>query len=396
MIKESETEMTEETDTPAEEKGPAAETEKAAEAEEEQKEASKPRAQKKSFFKKHRKLFGFLILLLILVPAGFLTLRYMKAEGEIRNAPEEEFREVERKDLGNYIAVTATVEADDKRTVSTLVSNTRVLDVYYEVGDYVHAGDVICIFDTSYVSENIARLKKKINVTTQKQNILMNDAQVDVNKAGTTWAYENQDDLTSVYRLQADYDRAVGEYYNSADGYSSAKKDKDSKGDARDSAKHDYEKAREAYDTLTDEEKAGAVELTPEKDAIKKTYDYYKALYDAAESAYSTAKSKVETYETDIRAKETSMITARQKLEDATIKTPRDYIKDNVEVQLAQEKQITAGLDASIANDENEKTMDEYEQQLENSVVRAPISGLITSLSVHPGDEFADRSKSEV
>ena len=354
------------------------------------------KAVKKSFIKKYGRAIVLLLIIALLAGGAFFIIRVNSAREDIKNAPMEEIRDVQRRTLRNYITVTATVEPTDKRTVSTLVSNTKVLDVNYKVGEYVHAGDVICTFDTSQITENITRLKKKMNVTTQKQNILMNDAQVDVNKAGTTWAYDNQDDLTAVTRKQTDYDRAVSEYYNATDGYSDAKKEKDSKSSARDSAKHKYDEAKEAWDTLTDEEKAGAVDLDEDKEAIKKTYEYFKGLYDAAESAYKAASSNVETYENNIRSKESAMITARNALEDANIKTPRDYIKDNVEVQLAQEKQLTAGLDASIANDENEKQMAEYNKELSNSVVTAPISGLITSMSVHPGDEFAEKTKSEV
>ena len=357
---------------------------------------SRSKAVKKSFIKKYGKAIVWLIIIALFAGGVFLIINVNNAKEAIKNAPQEEIRDVQRRTLRNYITVTATVEPTDKRTVSTLVSNTKVLDVNYKVGEYVHAGDVICTFDTTQITENITRLKKKMNVTTQKQNILMNDAQVDVNKAGTTWAYDNQDDLTAVTRKQTDYDRAVSEYYNATDGYSDAKKEKDSKSSARDSAKHKYDEAKEAWDTLTDEEKAGAVDLDEDKEAIKKTYEYFKGLYDAAESAYKAASSNVETYENNIRSKESAMITARNALEDANIKTPRDYIKDNVEVQLAQEKQLTAGLDASIANDENEKQMAEYNKELSNSVVTAPISGLITSMSVHPGDEFAEKTKSEV
>ena len=356
----------------------------------------KPKAYKKGFFKKHRKLITVCIILVLIMLLFSFYSRVSKVKDELNAAAVTEQRDVKRKDLRRYITVTSTIEPNDKRTVSTLVSNTRVLEVNCKIGDYVHAGDVICTFDTTRLSENMARLEKKMNVTTQKQNILMNDTQVDVNKAGTTWAYDTQDDLTAAARKQTDYDRAVAEYYNAADGYSNAKKEKDSKGSARDAAKRDYDNAKAAYDTLTDQEKAGAVELDDAKTAIKKTYEYYKGLYEAAETAYKAAASSVETFESNIKSKEGAMITAKNALEDATIKTPRDYVKDYVDVQLAQEKRYTAGLDASIANDENMKAMSDYEKELESSIVRAPISGLVTSLNVHPGDEFADRSKSEI
>ena len=354
------------------------------------------KAVKTGFFKRFGKYIVIVILILL---AAFIISRIYATKqkmAELANMPKQEFRNVERRDIMNSIAVTAYVEANDKRTVSTLVSNTKVLDVNFEVGDYVQEGDIICTFDTTNVSENMARLKRKMNVTSEKNRINVNDSTVKVNKAGTTWAYDTQDNLTSASRMQDDYNRALSEYYNACDGYNNAKNERDSKSSAYDAAKNEYDRAVEAYNTLTDEEKAGAVELTPEKKEIKDMYTYYSGQLSSAEAALKATRSAVETYENNIRTNETSVEAARRKLEDANIKVPRDYIRDNVEVQLESEQRYIAGLDASIANDDNEKTMLEYEELLEDSVVRAPISGVITSLNVHRGDEFAERTKTDI
>ena len=359
-------------------------------------EGRKPKAVRKGFFKKFRRIIAVIAALLILGIIFFISSAVRQAKDAAAAQKEQVFRDIERRDISNSIAVTANVEARDKRTVSTLVSNTKVLEVNYEVGDYVSEGDVICTFDTSSVAENMAVLQKKMNVTSEKNRIAVNDSVVNVNKAGTTWAYDTQDNLTSAARLQQDYDKAVADYYNAADGYSDAKKEKDKKKDEYESAKKDYESAQKEYNTLTDEEKAGAEALSGNKAKIRDKYTYYSGLYSSAEAAYKAASSAVDSYENNIKSHQTSVETARRNLEDAGIKTTRDYIKDDVELQLANEKSYIAGLDASIANYDNEKTMSEYEQLLDDSVVRAPISGVITSLNVHKGDEFAERTKTEV
>ena len=192
-------------------------------------EGRKPKAVRKGFFKKFRRIIAVIAALLILGIIFFISSAVRQAKDAAAAQKEQVFRDIERRDISNSIAVTANVEARDKRTVSTLVSNTKVLEVNYEVGDYVSEGDVICTFDTSSVAENIAVLQKKMNVTSEKNRIAVNDSVVNVNKAGTTWAYDTQDNLTSAARLQQDYDKAVADYYNAADGYSDAKKEKDKK-----------------------------------------------------------------------------------------------------------------------------------------------------------------------
>ncbi len=355
-----------------------------------------PKARKKSIIKKHGRKILVLAVLGIAVFIGSKIYSTKQAASALASMPQPEFREVERRDISNSIAVTATIEADDKRTVSTLVSNTRVLDVYYEVGDHVQQGDIICTFDTSSVSENIERLQKKMNVTSAKSKATIDEAHVEVDKSGTTWAYDAQDNFTSIQRLHGDYDRALVEYNVARDDYSDAVDTKDKRKEEYDDIKDDYEKWKDEYDKLSDEEKSGAISDNEEHMMIKKNYDYYSGLYNSAESAYKTAKSAVQTAESNVRSKDAALESARQKVEDADKKYPRDLLSDGVNVQGKARSEYVASLDASIANDENEKTMSEYEQLMDESVVRAPISGMITALNVHRGDEYAEKTKTDV
>mgnify|MGYP002870002246 CR=1 FL=1 len=73
------------------------------------------------------------------------------------------FETVTKMDISNSIAVTGTIESSESRTVTTLVSDTKVLSVSVNVGDYVNEGDVICVFDTSSIEDKIERLQKKMN-----------------------------------------------------------------------------------------------------------------------------------------------------------------------------------------------------------------------------------------
>ncbi len=355
-----------------------------------------PKARKKGFIRKHGKTILVLSVLFVLFLIISRIYSVQKAASEIAGMPKPEFRDVERRDISNSIAVTATVEADDKRTVSTLVSNTKVLDVYYEVGDYVQEGDVICTFDTSNVSENIARLQKKINVTSAKNQATVNDAHVEVDKAGTTWAYDGQDNLTSIERNHDSYNRALVEYNVACSDYSDAVKTKDKRRDEYHDAKSDYEKWESEYNKLPEDVRTGSVSGNEEQQKIKTNYKYYSDIYTSAETAYNNAKKAVETAEADVRTKDASVESARQKIEDADKKYPRDLLNDGVTVQSKQSSEYVASLDASIANQDNEKAMSEYERELEDSVVRAPISGMVTALNVHRGDEFAEKTKTDV
>src|SRR5574344_2015444 len=96
-------------------------------------------------------------------------------------------------DISNTIAVTGTVAAKESRSVSTLVSDTKVLTVSVSVGDYVQAGDPICTFDTTGIQDKIDNLEKQMNINEAK-------AEINVNQANTTLANDLTDNLTTVSR----------------------------------------------------------------------------------------------------------------------------------------------------------------------------------------------------
>ena len=282
-------------------------------------------------------------------------------------------------DLSNTIAVTGTVAAKESRSVSTLVSDTKVLTVSVSVGDYVQAGDSICTFDTTSIQDKIDNLEKQMNIAEAKSDI-------NVNQANTTLANDLTDNLTTVSRNQESYEDALADYYDACDGYTAAKTAKSEASTALDQAEDAYNSAKAAYDKLPDGIKAGTLSTnSTQADTIKK-YSYYKSLYETAESNFNSAANSVTSYENSIESAQSALEKAQETLGDSTTSAQRTYTKDNVSV-------YSAGLDASTTNDSNEEQLEDYKEQLSDCNVTAPISGLITSVSVEVGDEYTEKSE---
>ncbi|MBO4375080.1 MAG: efflux RND transporter periplasmic adaptor subunit [Lachnospiraceae bacterium] len=356
------------------------------------------------FFKKHKKLIIFLVILAVLLAVFFIfvfpKILELKNAG---NVVEQNFEEIERQDISNTVAVTGTVEAKESRTLSTLVANTKVTSVNVKVGDRVSAGQQICVFDSSSIEAKMTNLEKQMDIASTKSNESVTNAQVNVNKANTTMANDYVDNTTNQARLKQTYDDAMKDYYNACDGYSDSKTARDSAKSDYEDKKSSYEKAKSNYDDIPDSYKAGTVsgdDIDEEKrekwNNWIKEYNYWSQLYQSAKSTYEAAQSKVESYEKNIESAEKAVRTAKQNLDDAGIKTDRTLISDYTNLATSQLSQTTANVEARATNDQNREQMNDYQTQLDNTVITSPIDGIITSLSVKEGDEFASQSKSEV
>lgn len=334
------------------------------------------------FMKRHKKLWIFLIIVAILavVAVKVIIPKYFSKNNQ-QTASTQTFESIQKMDLSNTIAVTGTVAAKESRSVSTLVSDTKVLTVSVSVGDYVQAGDPICTFDTTSIQDKIDTLKKQMNVNEAK-------SQINVNEANTTLANDLTDSITTVSRNQETYNDALQDYYNACDGYNAAKQARSDAETALTNATNDYNTAKEKYDALGEGYKSGTTTASANSPEyyIMKDYTYYQGLYNTAKSNYDSAASKVTSYESSIENAQSTLDKADQSLDDSTTTAGRTYTKDNTSV-------YSAGLDASTTNDSNETQLEDYEEQLADCTVTAPIAGLVTAVDVEVGDEYEEKSE---
>ncbi len=360
-------------------------------------EEASPMPKKKNFFLRHIKLFIFIIILIIAaVVVLFVVIPRIKAAKAAKNVVTQNFEDLEKRDIINSVAVTGTIKAKESRTVSTLVTNTKVVSVSVEVGDYVTAGQEICVFDRENLQTKIDNLEKQMGVAQAKSNETVTNAQVDVNKANTNLANDYVDNTTNVARMQQSLDDAMRDYYNACDGFNDAKKARDDAKKAFEAVEGSYNDAKSKYDALPDGVKAGSVSSDAATAAIMKDYNYWSQQYSSLKTAYDSAVTKVTQYETNIESAEIKVRQAQQNLDDAKVKTDRTLISDASNVATSELSQSTKNLEATTTNDNNRETMESYQTQLDGYTITAPISGIVTSLSVSVGDEFSNNSKTEV
>ncbi|MBR2185928.1 MAG: efflux RND transporter periplasmic adaptor subunit [Lachnospiraceae bacterium] len=320
-----------------------------------------------SFLKRHVKTFVILIVLIFIVVTAFQVFSAVQASQSVSEGEKQTFEEVTEKDISTSIAVTGTIQASESRTLSTLVSKTEVTDVFVEVGDYVQAGDPICTFDTSSIESSIKKLQRQITVNNAK-------ATLELAKANTQVAWAWEDYL---------YDQSMGEYDTSA---------------AMRNYVEQQNQVANAIDTLNERER--------DLDSLRDEYHDYKKAKRNGTVSEGNFKSSSSDYKDAIASAEEAVSSAGRSVENAQLSLQTTVDNYNKTVQELQHKGVTdlrtisnnmasvveTQLNNMTTNDQAEEQIEEYEKSLENCTITAPISGLVTSVSVVEGDEYEEKS----
>ena len=306
---------------------------------------SKENAKPKKKLSKKIKILLAVLLLLILSVAALLAIFQAKRNKMLKNMESSftvETAKIERQTLTNAISATGTIESAETKTVNTKLSNLEVVAVYVKEGDYVEEGTVICEFDSSDYKEELAKAQNNHSINQKLNNL--------------------GDDYTTVYEetiAEAEENlEAIREIRDEAkDAYNESK-------NVLGTAQAAYEKAKANYNP----ESPSADDPAAEADPAKKAYEEAKTAYEAA---LADSEQKKVTYE-QAQAKREEF----QESYEATVeKAQYDYDKAVLESQLITESQ-------------EERTIGEYTDLIEECVVKADMSGVITSLNVTQGNNF--------
>ncbi len=319
-----------------------------------------------SFLKKKLKLIIFLVILIFAAITAFQAFSAIQAAKNISVTKPQSFENVESKDISNSIAVTGTIASSESRTLSTLVAKTEVEKVYVEVGDYVHEGDPICTFDTSSIESNIAKLERQIQVNNAKATLELAKANTQV-----AWAWEDYFDNQADGNF--DLTAAMLNYQQQQNGVADAISNLEDRERALDNAKddyHDYKKAKK-NGTLSENSKDS---------------DDYKEDIRDAEDAVASASRSLQNAELSLQNTINNYNQTVDKLKDQG-RTDLRTISSNMAAV------VETKLNNMTTNDNAEEQIRDYEDSLDNCNITAPISGIVTSVSVVEGDQYEEKSE---
>lgn len=339
-----------------------------------------------SFVKRHKKVT---VLLLVVIAAGAVGFRLFTRHSKPDTAQVQtiETATVEKMDLSNSISVTGTIATAESKTGTTTLSNIEVTKVYVEVGDEVQEGDIICTFDSSDLEESLADAKNNYSVN-QKLDSLENYE--------TTYTDTLEDAEDTLDAAKATRDAYKAAYANAvtAEEEALANLNKVKAQYDTDSLKSAYESAKSALQSAI---KAATGESVTDVDSYVSSSSTIPNGCEDAYNTYKSAKSAYEQAQQAIAAAQSSYEQAQQASTSAynaysEAQSKREQAQDTYDqtVEQAEKTYEKAKLqDQLVEEDDALNKIESYEEQIEDCVVYASMSGTITTLNVEEGNVFS-------
>ena len=152
----------------------------------------------KKFFKKHKALVIVLVVVgLICWGIGSLIHKAKVMGEEMLASMQSETVTVERRNLVSAVPATGKISSVNTGTVIAEVSGVDVVSVLFAEGDYVNAGDLVCVLSTEDLEKNLAQAEASTENSVASANISVNSASRNLKSAQTQSAvtaerYEQQ------------------------------------------------------------------------------------------------------------------------------------------------------------------------------------------------------------
>ncbi|MCR5688247.1 MAG: efflux RND transporter periplasmic adaptor subunit [Lachnospiraceae bacterium] len=313
--------------------------------------------------KKKRKWIKWVVILVILAGIiAFVVYKVRQTTEAVKQAlaGNVQTAEITRMDISSTISTTGTIQSKDVRTLTSPLAGVKIDHVNYKVGDMVEEGAVVVAFSSEDINKRIGQLEE--DITEAKQSKALDGG----NRTNT---YVNSNDLetysiatsfTSLQRALEDLNKARDEL----------RKICDEKGDF----KRLYEEAKE---NLADAEEELA-KHPDDTDLMEKVSKY--------QTAISTYDTKMSSFESQEEAAQKTIDARQRDYDDAFVR----YTKAGYDASFNQAKyDYNLNRGNLTANDEVknlERQKEEREDSLENYIVTAPISGLVTTVNAEEGN----------
>ena len=305
--------------------------------------------------KKRKKTRRLVILLIIvaLVVAGVMWIKNKAKKAmealQAMSANSIETAFVEQKTLYDTKNATGTLYALESRTLSTNLGTgvATIEAVNVEVGDYVQEGDVLVKFSTENIEKTISETKEDINTQRQQDSIDAEDAQRD-------YVYSYSSAATKLQSAAKKVDDALFDLHEACDGYGTAKRERD--------------EIQNDIDTMDDDEFLNKYKTS--KDMVKE--NKLKTAQSAVDQAFQTQEKAQKAYD---QAVEDQALAINDSQTNSLSKADSTYKKSQI-TSGQQVKKLERSLENSI------DSLDDY-------VVTATISGIVTDVNVTEGNKFA-------
>lgn len=276
--------------------------------------------------------------------------------------------------LNNSISLTGTVESASVSNVTTNQS-LAVKSIPVQVGDWVEAGDIICVLDTDEIDKNIEKTLESLqeNIDNAKDSLASAEENL-------TWA---QSDADSAWNTMAEKESAM----NSAKtAYESARSSVDAFQANVDQAQAAYQSAVEAENQALSALNSAISDGTCT--GLEDTACAAGSTYAAAKQASADAKSKADSAEQDLKSAQSAMnydtlAAAYNTAQSAynTALTAWNTARNNRDSWQTKVEDAKEAVTKASSSD----TLDDLYEKKENCTLRAETAGKVTAINVTVG-----------
>ncbi len=300
--------------------------------------------------KKKKGIIIAIVVVVLLAGAGVgvtSCMRSISSSLESMGSSLLETVEVERRDISNDINVSGTVESENLVKVTSTVS-AKIKTLNVDIGSEVRAGDILCEFDSSDFQQQYDSLSKNVqnsdslksnNHKTNERNLENAKSEKEASLAQAQRAIDEAiASRDKAYQKERELVNKYNNYLSQKNDYTNRMNDAQNNGDM-DAYSNYYQKQQEADAMMQS--------IDSQLETLRDSFSSYDNAIQSARDAYATA--------------ERSANSAIQSYQD---------VLDNEQYN---------------SDSSSQEQLDKLAEQIKNCTVKAPKSGIITSLNVAEG-----------
>ena len=314
-----------------------------------------------------------LVILALIVGSVVSCTRALSESLEALSDGFTELSTVEKRDISDTISVSGTVESENVVKITSTLAAAKVKTLYVEVGSEVKEGDVLLEFDSTQLQQQYDAMQKTIDNAQgmSDHNHAINERNLENAKTEKT---------STLQQAQRSIDEANNAKNSANQKINNLRTQLDSLKKTRD----DY---KAQMDAPAPEEPQLDETATPEEiDAARAAYEEAVRAYQDTQTAlltqYQAAAAEVQSVEAQLSALEeqlSSYDSAIQSAKDA------DAAAERSADSMIQSYQDVLDAEQFSADSSAEDELASLADQIAECVVRAPKSGIVTSLNVTEG-----------
>ena len=306
-----------------------------------------------------------------------------------------EITEITRRDIATSVSATGTIEAVTSQEITGGSLGMKVKTVNVKKGDHVNAGDIICTFDTADLQRSLNDAQKSLadvqastnndinntnNALANAKNAEIKSLQSQINQINSSISVAEiplKNAQTAEQAAKANYDAAVGNVQT--------------KEQAKADAEAELQAAQDAYNAYVP---VGDISIDgPAESSLNQAVGAAQIKVDNATQELTDAQDVANAAKADYQsAKDTT--TGYKATRDQLVET-RNQLNNSLNALNAQNTNVNIST-GNIAVDSLESQVANLKRQINDSIVRTPVSGTVTQVGVKVGEMYTSQTIAKI